>query len=203
MCGLKANFLSPDIEDYIRKHDVVCFSETKLSNDDVIEVEGYSFFQKSRRGAKRSSGGVAILIKDELCKYFKVIETDSDFTLWLKCDRVLTGYPHDLLYPEDSNYSSLGMFDTLEEEFLSIHTNESVCIIGDFNSRTKNLTGMGPDFLESPDLADYVKAKLEGEKLLEQLDFDLKRTSQDSVSNNYGYRLLEMCKNIGICIANG
>jgi hypothetical protein len=212
VCGLKSKFLSPDFEDYVREHDIVCVCETKLSSDELIEVEGYSFFQKSRKGAKRSSGGVAIFIKEELCKYFKVVDTDSDFTLWVKCDRELTGYPHDMLYcivyvpPENSHYSSLGMFDILEEEYLSIHTNESVCVIGDFNSRTKDLTdliGMDPDLLESLDLADYVKAKLEEEKMLEELGFDLKRVSQDPVSNNYGYRLLEMCKNIGICIING
>jgi exonuclease III len=203
VCGLKSKFISPDFEDYISEHDVVCCCETKLATDDVINVDGYSFFQKSRKIVKRSSGGVAIFIKNELCKFISILETDSDFSLWFKCDKILTGYPHDTLYcvvyipPENSNYSSLSLFDNLEEDFLSIHNNESVCILGDFNSRTKDLSdliGIDPDLIVK---IDYVKTKLDEEKRLEELGFDLNRASQDTVSNNYGYRLLETCKKHG------
>jgi hypothetical protein len=108
--------------------------------------------------------------------------------------------------PESSNYSSLDLYDTLEEEFLSIHTDEFVCFLGDFNARTKDMSdliGADAQFLQSLDSADFIKIKLEEEKLLEDLGFDLSRYSLDPVSNNYGYRFLEMCKNIGICIVNG
>ena len=34
-------------------------------------------------------------------------------------------------------------------------------------------------------------------------DVELKRCSPDSCANNYGYRLVDLCKNMGVVIVNG
>ena len=157
VCGVKSKFISSDFENFVRSRDIICFCETKLSDIDRFELAGFKIFTKNRKGVKRASVGVAVCVRDNLSKYVKILDTDSDFTLWFKIDRRLTGYIKDLLCcvvylpPEGSNYSSIEMFDTIEEEFILLHDNEMVCMFGDYNSRTRTLTdlvGLDPVLLE-------------------------------------------------------
>ena len=107
------------------------------------------------------------------------------------------------ILPENSGYYHINMFDTIEEEFVNAHNNEIVCFLCNFNACTKNdtdLVGVDTDMLDALDLADYVKDKIEEESMLEELRFNLNRVSQDNAINNYCYRLLERCTNIGVCV---
>jgi hypothetical protein len=98
------------------------------------------------------------------------------------------------------------MFDVVEEEFVSIHQDEVTCMFGDFNARTKNLSDLvdlDVNLLDSLELPDYIKNKINEEKLLDDLGVSLNRISQDSTVNNYGLRLLELCRNLGLYLLNG
>ena len=55
--------LFPDFIEFIKKYDIVCISETKLDDIDVINVQldGYTFFAKNRI-SRRKSGGVGIFV---------------------------------------------------------------------------------------------------------------------------------------------
>jgi hypothetical protein len=57
--------------------DIVCFTETKLDNFDDVEFCGYTCFTKNRRNFKNRSGGLCILVRDELLDYVHVIESHS------------------------------------------------------------------------------------------------------------------------------
>lgn len=203
--------MSYDFENLVNKYDIICLSETKLCDRDKIEeIDGYTIVVQNRKNARRSSGGLAVLVKNHLCKFITIINTASDYTLWFKINKSLTGY--DLLFcnvyipPENSHYSSVNMFDVIEEEFVSIHQDEITCLLGDFNARTKNLTDLADidvDQLESLNIPDYVKCKMAEEKILDDLGFSLQRVSQDPSVNNYGLRLVELCKNLGLYFLNG
>jgi hypothetical protein len=186
-------------------------SETKLTDEDKMEIDGYTIYMKNRQKARRSSGGVAIIVKNELCKHIKIIDTNSEFTLWFKISKNVTGYEllccNIYIPPENSNYSNINMFDTLEEEFVSLHNDEIACFFGDFNARTKDLNdlvSLDSKVLDSLDVVDeYIKDKIDEENILEDMGFQLNRVSQDLKSNNYGLRLLDLCRNLGLCLFNG
>ena len=109
--------------------------------------------------------------------------------------------------PESSDYSNVNMFEVIEEEFASLHNDkEVVCLLGDFNSRTKtntDLLGFDKNLLDLLEVDESLKDRIYDEKLLDELGHRLNRKSQDDTINNYGYRMLEMCKNIGVYILNG
>jgi exonuclease III len=211
VCGLRSKLLSYDFENFIKSYDIVCLTETKLSDHDDLEFDGYTIFMKNRKNVRRNSGGVAVIIRNDLCKHVKIIETDSEFTLWFKISSKVAGYEllccNVYIPPENSSYSDINMFNTIEEEFVSVHNEEVVCFFGDFNARTKDLTdliSLDSKVLNSMEMVDdYIRSKIEEENTLDEMGFQLNRVSQDVKSNNYGLRLLEMCKTLGICIMNG
>ncbi len=212
ICGLRSKLKSPDFEEYLHTKDILAIAETKLDRYDKIDLPGYKIYRSDRKNARRPSGGVAVLVRNEICKYVKFIETDLDFLLYFVIEKALIGTDQDVLCcvvyipPENSDYSNINMFEAMEEDFINVHNDEFVCFMGDFNARTKDLSdllGMDADILDSLELDDHLKEKILEENILDELGFSLNRNSQDNTVNNYGYRILELCKNTGVCMLNG
>ena len=101
--------------------------------------------------------------------------------------------------PENSAYSKISMFDNMDEIITDLrikYNNIDVCIMGDLNARTGNASDvleMGQDEIELID--GYVP--LENINILEN------RVSFDNTVNNYGTRLLTLCKSLYMFIVNG
>ncbi|KAK6169805.1 hypothetical protein SNE40_020788 [Patella caerulea] len=100
------------------------------------------------------------------------------------------------------------MFDILEDKYLELHKQDlKFCLLGDVNSRTGQLQDtvtpntsnhtvynhLDDYMIDNSDLADHLKSN----------GCPIMRTSKDTIINRYGERLIEMCLNLGICIANG
>ena len=91
------------------------------------------------------------------------------------------------------------MFDNLEEIITDLrikYNNIDVCIIGDLNARTGNASDvleMGQDEVELID--EYVS--------LDNMNIPENRISFDNIVNNYGTRLLTLCKSLYMFIVNG
>ena len=70
--------------------DMICLCETFLRNDDDIHIDGYRCFKKNRSNihdrARRGSGGVACLIREELLSVLEVsiLDDSVDDILWIK-----------------------------------------------------------------------------------------------------------------------
>ena len=109
--------------------------------------------------------------------------------------------------PESSPYSSMDMFDDLENQFLESEmfcNGAEICMLGGFNGRTAQLS----DILEKDDHVNRVSSVSEmfdclNNAVCDLPNVELKRCSSDSCTNNYGYRLVVMCKNMGVVIVNG
>ena len=56
----------PDFKLFISSYDVICLSETKLDQFDTVNIDGYKFIFANREIARRKSGGVCVLIKNDL-----------------------------------------------------------------------------------------------------------------------------------------
>lgn len=160
VCGLKRRSEYPDFCDYVRQFDILCFSETKTDNTDVISIKGYECFMQSRKQKyQRKSGGICLLVKDEYSKYIKIVETSSDYIFWARISGKFVNLKEDVLLgityvpPNQSKYLNEDEFMTLEMEVTSMCSQYSYVILtGDINARTAELR----DFTEMDSfLADY------------------------------------------------
>ena len=213
ICGVFSKLNFPEFHDFVNMFDVICLVETKLDPYDSFQVEGYDTFTHSRKSKKGVRCGgiamIAVLIKSELCKYVSFLEGGSSDAMWFMIKRHLV--KNDIICgavyvsPEGSRYCSLDCFDILEMDlmnFITEHGKSEICLLGDFNARTSNLNDTL--FID--------------ENTVHNLNIDFKmlncsysqnalsisdRVSYDKKINNYGYRLIELCKTFGINILNG
>ena len=102
--------------------------------------------------------------------------------------------------PESSKYSSPDIFAQIENDLLSFtNTHKYICMIGDFNSRTSSLN----DFVEIID-DNFEDGIFSNDiTLLDEMHVPRCRSSKDTVVNNYGRYLLELCKYSNLFILNG
>jgi hypothetical protein len=209
VCGLVSKLNQPDFESFIQDYDLVCLSETKLSDFDSIAIPGFEIMVLNRNGLNKKSGGIAVLIRSKFSQNFKQLKGDSNYVLWFACDLALTGDPivFGAVYipPQDSPYYRSEHIDLIEQDLVNLTSDNDarVCLLGDFNART----GLMNDFVL---IDDFVTACVDTElnalnkaSCISDLGFDLDRCNRDLKTNNSGHRLVEMCKNFGIHIVNG
>ena len=112
--------------------------------------------------------------------------------------------------PENTRYSSDNAFHELEDEMIKFSRNtKHIFLLGDFNSRTSKML----DFVIPDENLAEILNTVDDELLLENmfsyqklvdLNVPLERVSEDNTRhNNYGVKLIEMCKRCAIFIANG
>ena len=66
VCGLKSKLRSNDFEDFIQNYDLVCLSETKLTEFDEIIIDGYNLNVLNKcntEGESEGIHGIALLTK--------------------------------------------------------------------------------------------------------------------------------------------
>ena len=70
--------------------DVLALAETWLKGNEVINVQGYKFFGHNRKQlnkkARRGSGGVGVLIRDDILNEHtvEVIDSEVEDVMWVK-----------------------------------------------------------------------------------------------------------------------
>ena len=87
MCGLQSKLINPDFEKYLNENDFIAVTETKLSNTDLVEVEGYPFFSVNRARAKHASGGVGLFVRNNLCSFVQQVSMTSEFSMMVQIDK--------------------------------------------------------------------------------------------------------------------
>jgi hypothetical protein len=196
---------------YLNDRDIIAVTETKLRNGDVIEFDGFTFFHVNREHAKHASGGVELFVRDNLSSFVQQLHTTSDFCLMIEINDELCGQNVLLrvvyIPPESSPYSSIELFDELENHILDsapFCKGAALCMLGDINSRTGQLC----DILEIDKTIDNLCTDQDmfecGSRTVSELEnVGTDRSSRDVHINNYGYRLISLCKNLGVVIANG
>ena len=150
MCGLRRRSNYPDFANFVESYDLLCFTEIKTDNTDIISFQGYSsFVQPRKRPYLRKSGGISIYFKNKFSNFLKIIETESDYVLWVEISKILTQTEENVILgvvyipPENSNYYNEDEFLILENEILSFSSeNKFVPLSGDFNAKTGQLKGL-------------------------------------------------------------
>ena len=152
-------------------------------------------------GAKRSSGGVSIFFRNEL-NLTRVSNLEHDTHIWVR----ITNDGNDnhiflcaiYIPPESSRYGDISVFDFLEQDMVylrSLYRDCEFILAGDFNARTADL----PDFIDE----HYSYTPGANENSFENERETTPRFSRDKELNNYGRRLVDLCKLSSLRICNG
>ena len=131
----------------IAEYDIFCTVETKLSIHDIISLQGYHFISNPRKQpVLRNSGGIGIYIKNEILDYVSQIESQSDYSTWIKLSNEYTNLEQDIIIgdcyvpPQNSRFYNEDDFVQLEQEIMSLCSEfEYVFVTGDFNAQTANM----------------------------------------------------------------
>lgn len=200
--------------DILSNYDILCVTETKLDQTDIISVPGYCFLSQHRKQKfVRKSGGIGVFYRERLSTKIRTIETESDYILWLKLDMSLFSTNEDLILgilyvpPTQSRFLNEDEYFNLETEITSMCAQSSyICLTGDMNARTASLC----DFITADsfiaDLMDFDEDTLSfynQAEQLESLNINKYRVSCDEKTNNNGYKLIEICINNNLFILNG
>ena len=204
--GLCSKLKYEDLEDHIGKFDIIGLSETKLDDCDHVEIDNFELFTKNQKKFKSRSGGVALLVSNNIVQHVKIIQSDCESVLWFHISENLLGYTlfGGVIYipPEGSKYSDIELFDQIENELIELkRTNSQICIFGDMNART----GILNDFTSLSDNIEssFIYDEDSDETNLSDLGYPIKRTSKDKTTNNYGFKLVDLCKSNSLYIVNG
>lgn len=197
VCGLKTRALYPDFKTLIEKYDIFCTVETKLDIHDIISLQGYHFISSPRKQpVLRKSGGIGIYIKQEILKYVSQIDSQSDYSTWLKISKKCTKLEQDIVIgvcyvpPQSSRYYNEDDFVQLDQEIMSLCSEfEYVFLTGDFNAQTAKLR----DFTCSDNSFDKHLDQetldyFDQEAFLLNNNIQVNRVSKDTKINNAGYK---------------
>ena len=192
------------IVDYIANNDCSIFLETWLNNPVKFDnVYTYCLLaEKSVKG--RSKGGITIILKNNVKKGVKILEHVNSHIVWLKFDKKYFSLDNDVFGCIIYMPPSISLKDAVEKQFLWDSIEDGILkysmlgdifILGDLNSRTAKMNEM-----------------LETSKELDMDDncfaFDDKvsnrcRNSEDENINQFGRRLIDMCRHTNMLILNG
>ena len=194
--------------EYIYQHDIVFLVESMLNSQKSIQFASYTVYNFARtvrhKKAKRSSGGIAILIANWLNKHIE-IKRVIECLVWIifkDCININTNKKLmvGVVYvpPIDSSYIGIkqDILDFIELEYSKYVNNHDIFLCGDFNARISN----PPDFI-----TDEYTVCNGGQPNFVCSDIlaDSQRYNMDTNASAYGKLLLELCKNTGLIIANG
>ena len=172
--------------------DVLCLQETHLDSGKTIDIPGYYWIGHNRNKrhvkAKKASGGVGILIKDNILHQFLVCDVDRSFdSILVICFKhKITDFQVTVicvdLPPENSTWghNSDLFFTHLTSVVYASHSSDIILITGDFNARVGNL----PDYIN-------------------EIEETLKREALDVTKNSHGDSLVEFLKDVQMIIVNG
>ena len=180
----------------IRDHDLCGICETHLSEDTVLNFDGYSvksIFRKKPKNALRNYGGISVFFKDRLKKHISIPKTDQENNyIWVKIAKCAIGTEKDVFvcfahipheqstYYEKMNYDIL---DNLYNDIIEFSQKGSTVLMGDLNGRV----GVLPDFIVNDSIdflpvnPDYTCDK-----------FCKSRRSYDKIVNNRGIDIIDL-----------
>ena len=116
---------NPDFEEFIQSYSIVCIQETHLDHFDSIHIPGFTplpFMIRDR--AKYRSGGIAILVKEDVFGKINSVKNSGEIFYWFSCSKLFT---FDILFcaiyipQEGSRYSNNNIFDALDSDLLELN----------------------------------------------------------------------------------
>ena len=206
VCGLASKLKYGVFEETIKDCDFVCLNEIKTNFIAPDEFENFHVFVSQKVNKKGKTSGIAILASKENSKHFEVLNTSSNWVLWLlvgdnpsKPDFILGAV---YIPCAISAHSSETIFDEIFLDIVKIKSVHDLPLIlmGDFNSRT----GVLDDFVHFDDLetVDCDDFQVDFTHNLEKFNL-CRRHNLDKKTNVNSNGLINLCKNFNLNIVNG
>ena len=204
--GLGSTFEDPAFSDLITKHDICLLTETWKGDDTKIELPGFWDFHQIRpkhRKAFRHSGGISVLVKDQLRPGIKVAHNTEGF-IWLKLDKIFFNFVNDVFicaayippqYSSRNIHLKTDYFQSLFESCLKFSNLGNIIIAGDLNARIGR--DMHDECISITDVDDMLPEESTSSHGVTT------RSSCDNVINGYGRKVIEFCQGFNLSIANG
>ncbi|GFS04675.1 zinc-binding alcohol dehydrogenase domain-containing protein 2 [Elysia marginata] len=200
--GLYKKSMYPDFNNFINNYDIICLAETKCYDD--LTIPGFTVYHKQRSSFINKSGGITIAARNSIAQHITQLQSNSEYALWIKINKRLCQLGDDILLgacyipPEGSRYANIDAFVEIQNELLP-HARDNktpVILMGDFNAKTATVN----EILHMEDLDRTLPLS----NILQVRNINFTRVSQDrNRPNNYGHKLLDMCKTTELIILNG
>ena len=98
MCGLITKSKYPDFNSLIEPFDLFCITETKCDKYDIISSKNHVFLSKPRtQKFIRKSGGIGLLVKQNISKYVETIDSDCEYIMWIKLNKAIFNIDNDII----------------------------------------------------------------------------------------------------------
>ena len=98
--GSHSKFNDQDFRTELSRHDIIGLTETHAGPDDNLALTGYTSFsynRKKHKKARKHSGGITVLIKNELVDGVEIISTSPDL-IWVRLKETFFNFAHDLYF---------------------------------------------------------------------------------------------------------
>ena len=97
VCGLKSKLQCPEFVSFVNKYDIIGIQESKLDDVDNLNVQGYQVFSNHRTAISRyRSGGITLMVKNELSPFITVCKFESKLILWFSVSKQIISNGDDL-----------------------------------------------------------------------------------------------------------
>jgi exonuclease III len=191
----------------IVKHDVIFITETHLRNENNLMVKGYYSVHRNQNQTKHNGkidGGIAMLCKEHLKGGITIVNDHNPDYLWFKLDSNFFSLEKHLyicaayLPHEQSQYLAhrdIDVIESLETDIVNLSQDGYILLLGDLNARS----GVLNDFVNNDnDLG------IDNEDGVYLIDENVgSRNNEDSITNDRGTKLVELCIQSRIRILNG
>lgn len=157
---------------------------------------------------KCKGGGLVLFYKEYLAQYISLVKVTHDSLIWIKLDKKLSIVNRDVylcfayIAPENSEFYNkydCDLFECIESDIARFSNEGHIGIFGDLNSRVASV----PDTIEHDQLENNLRQRLERCFIYPNEPHNKERKSDDSHLNNFGRRLISLCKQSGLRIING
>ena len=221
MCGITSKLDLPEFRALCTSHDIVCFSETKCDDIDVINIQstfqewGFVVHFLNRKKRKNKSGGIVLGVKEELNMQYKRVYTESEVILPIKINKHFFKSDRDIILsalyvpPYNSKYAKIEHFDEIENVILDLGQEDNYFLFcGDLNAHTGTRTDLcvlDDIICTISGIDEEIINTLDASTQMREFGIPLIRHSVDSCQDggSYGSKLLKVCQNNSLMIFNG
>lgn len=209
--GVDKKLKSTCFEHFIKTYNVIILSECWIPNDYHIDIDGFHTCIIPRKLTNATQGGgIIVLIDLKVKQHIDVCEIICDSIVWLKIDKNLLCQTKDVylakkgvyIPPVNSVYYNkynCDLFFELEASLNRYTLVGEIMLMGDFNSRTSTVC----DFVHDDSIHSSIERRLSDLfNYIPDDKYDV-RVNPDNVVNQFGNRLIDLCKSSSIRIFNG
>ena len=194
----------------IMKSDIVAFSETHTTSDQVLVYDGYKCFVNCRKSeSNRVGGGLAIFVKKELCTGVKLIDKSMPDIIWFRLDKNFFHFEKDLyvcfLYipPSNSSYTLKTncddqLFQKIDQDINKFSSLGDIMLMGDLNA---HINKDNLDFIVN-EVDDHLDDFLPSNYYADSIH-KYRNTEIPQYTNKYGRMITELCIAAQLRVLNG